>query len=199
MPVRKTIDSAALSAYTAGLMATSPKDAAALTPSPRPTKHRGRPFKGEEKINIPEAFKLRLRGWTFDQLAEKYGCNQSSVIRSLDSLVKLVPNPELREAYQQSKAEVLESVQLTMMASLLQPAKMEKATLGNVAYAASKLDEMIRLERGQSTKNINVLSAIIDGTHVKLFGSKQTEQAEPQADANIREITPASHESIEKS
>lgn len=136
-----------------------------------PAKHPGRPFKGQEKINIPEAFKLRLRGWTFEQIAQKYGCNQSSVIRSLDSLVNLVPNPELREAYQQSKADVLESVQLTMMASLLHPAKIEKATLGNVAYAASKLDEMIRLERGQSTKNVNVLSTIIDGAHSKLFPS----------------------------
>ena len=162
-------------------MADSPPDTAVIR-SPTPGKA-GRPFKGHEKINIPEAFKLRLRGWSFDQLGQKYACDKSSVISALKRLTDLVPDPALREAYQQSKADILESVQLEMMASLLHPAKIEKATLGNVAYAASKLDEMIRLERGQSTKNINVLSTIIDGAHGKLFGSasKPIEQAPEQA------------------
>ena len=131
----------------------------------------GRPFKGTEKINVPEALKLRLRGWTFEQLAEKYGCAHASVQSALKRFTDLVPNPEIRQAYQESKADILEGVQHTLMASMLHPDKLGKATLGNVAYAASKLDEMIRLERGQSTKNVNVLSMLVDKTHRSLFAS----------------------------
>jgi hypothetical protein len=160
------------------------------TATPPVQSKRGRPFKGQEKINVPEAMKLRLRGWTFDQLGDRYRCNKSAVISALDRLNDLVPNPEQREAYQQSKADILESVQLHMMSSLIDPAKIEKATLGNVAYAASKLDEMIRLERGQSTKNVNVLSMVIDNTHNKLFASsdasKQTIEASAQAAPDLR-------------
>ena len=180
-------------------MATSPKDAAALIPRSY-TPGKGRPPLGQEKVNLTEAIKLRIRKhWTFKEIADKYGVSESYICRELNDLSALIPNPEVRSAYAEAKAEILESVQFKMISSLVEPAKIQKATLGNMAYAASKLDEMIRLERGQSTKNINVLSAIIDGTHLKLFGSKQTEQAAPQADANIREITPASPESIEKS
>ncbi len=153
---------------------------------PVPAK-RGRPLKGHEKIDIPEALKLRLRGWTFEQLAERYHCHKSNVARALDTFTKLIPNPEHRTAYQQSKADVLESVQLQMIASLLHPAKIQKATLGNMAYAASKLDEMIRLDRGQSTSNVNVLSAIIDTSHGQLF-KKAAVPADPP---DSPEVVPA--------
>lgn len=154
--------------------------------APAPTKSkRGRPFKGQEKINVPEAMKLRLRGWTFDQLGDRYRCNKSAVISALERLNDLVPNPEVREAYQQSKADILEGVQYQMMSSLIDPAKISKATLGNVAYAASKLDEMIRLERGQSTKNVNVLSMVIDNTHNKLFASSDASKPIIEAEAQV--------------
>ena len=151
---------------------TLPVDAVPALDSPLYTPGRGRPPAGHEKVDLAEALKLRLRKhWTYEEIANKFGVSTQYIHRVLTEFETLIPNPEVRSAFNEAKAEVLEGVQFRMISSLVDPAKMQKATLGNVAYAASKLDEMIRLERGQSTRNINVLSTIIEGAHSKLFNA----------------------------
>ena len=138
----------------------------------RPVRRPGRPLKGQEKINVGQALKLRLQNWTYHQIAKKFDVCYSAVVDALKPFADLVPDPAARIAYQANKAEVLEAVQLRLIASLIDSDKIAKASLNNTAYAASKIDEMLRLERGQSTKNINVLTALIDGMHKQLFVSK---------------------------
>jgi len=136
--------------------------------------------KSPTRIDIGRAWQLRIvNKLTYDEIAAKLGCSVSGVYEALEKLDKLMPDPEAREAFSRSKAEVLEAVQLKLTASLVDPAKISKATLGNVAYAVSKLHDMTRLERNQSTSNVSVLSKIIDDSHNQLFASKTQHIDEP--------------------
>lgn len=66
----------------------------------------------------------------------------------------LIGDPVELAAYKTNKADVLEGMQKQLARSLLDTDKIKKANLGNVAYAMRQLNDMSRLERGESTQNV---------------------------------------------
>lgn len=61
------------------------------------------------------------------------------------------------------------------MASLVDEDVISKASFNNLAYGLTQVATLRRLESGQSTQNVNVLSRIVSDADSKLFrGTEQT-------------------------
>lgn len=109
-------------------------------------------------IDVSKALKLRLiNKLSYQAIGDLLGVARQSVHIALKPFLGMIADPEAREAYQKNKANILESVQLTVVSKLTDTDKLEKASINNLAYAAGQLNQMIRLERGESTGNITYL------------------------------------------
>lgn len=107
------------------------------------------------KIDVAKALTLRLqRKLTFEEIASKFGVSRQAVQQALDKFNKFIESPENTAAYQDNKAQLLDTAQFKILNELLDSEKLEKASINNLAYAYSQLDQSARLERGQSTANI---------------------------------------------
>ena len=117
----------------------------------------------EPKIDVAKALVLRLtRGLTLQEIADKFGVTKQAVHGALARFDNLLKNNDIRPTYQANKASVLENIQVEILSNMVDPARLEKASVNNLAYAAGQLDNMIRLERGQSTANIQTYDATQD-------------------------------------
>lgn len=109
-------------------------------------------------VDVGKALKLRLNNQlSYAQIGELLGASKQMIHQALQPFLGLLDNPEAIQGYRDNKAVLLDSVQLQMITDMIDKEKRQKATLGNAAYAAKQLDDMIRLERGQSTNNISHL------------------------------------------
>ena len=64
---------------------------------------------------------------------------------------------------------------MQLMASLLDPERLAKASLNNVAYAFTQIHQAGRLEQGKTTENIGVLSRYISQSNKELFGKVRSQ------------------------
>ena len=78
--------------------------------------------------------------------------------------------------YQNNKADILDSIQARLARSMVDEDKISKATLGNVAYAMDKINNITRLEREQSTSNVAI-------AHIDAIRTME------EADREIKQIT----------
>jgi hypothetical protein len=99
---------------------------------------------------------------TYDMIAKQLGCPKSTLHCALKPFLQIIDQPEAVAGYKANKADILEATQMSLLTEFSDTEKRKKATLGNVAYAVDKLDNMIRLERGQSTSNIATLTEYRD-------------------------------------
>ena len=121
-------------------------------------------------LDVTKALKLRINNHlSYNEIGQLLGgYNKQTVHKALQPFLGMIADPEARAAYKESKADVLEGAQLKIVSNLVDEDKLKKASVNNLAYAAQSLDNMIRLERGQSTANISyadhskALSTLID-------------------------------------
>lgn len=116
-----------------------------------------------QKIDVAKALKLRLQGNTLEEIGKVFGCGKQAVYQALD---KFIPFTQFADhgaltAYSENRAELFNSVEAHLTASLLDPEAMAKASLNNRAYAFKQIHEARRLESGQSTNNISVLGKFL--------------------------------------
>jgi len=112
------------------------------------------------KLDVHKALKLRLtKGLSYTEIGRLLGgYSRQAVHRALKSFNNLLDDPDGRAAFRSMKSEVLESAQLRLVSEIVDNSKLEKASVNNLAYAAGTLDQMIRLERNQSTSNVHSYS-----------------------------------------
>ena len=104
------------------------------------------------KVNLKEAVKLKLNhNLTCEQIAKLQGCSKSAVHKQLQSLLPT----QTTELYQKNKADILSEAQLKVILNM-DPERLKSASLNNLAYTFQNLFNCERLERGQSTQNIDV-------------------------------------------
>jgi hypothetical protein len=121
-------------------------------------------------VDVLRAYKLRIQhGLSYDQIATVTGQPKSSIHRALTDLCTLIDDPERLQLYDDAKVKLFTAVEEKLMSSLIDDAAISKASLNNRAYAFKQIHEARRLESGQSTKNVNILSTLIDRTHDTLF------------------------------
>jgi len=110
------------------------------------------------KIDVAQALKMRLKGFTYQAIADKFGVRKQAVCASLKAFTSVLQDTGRTLAYVDCKAEVLDAVEARMVSEMVDPGKLEKASVNNLAYAISQLDHIKRLERGQSTENLDVMA-----------------------------------------
>ena len=105
-------------------------------------------------VDIKRAVQLRLKGMTYPDIAKIMGVTKQAVHKALLPLANILAKTEHLPAYQANKADIIDNLQAEMARNLVDPEKIKKATLGNVAYAMRQLNDIGRLERDLSTSNV---------------------------------------------
>lgn len=109
------------------------------------------------KVDVATALKMRLvKKMSYQEIADKFGCNKSTVHIALKRFEAIIREPAEIEAYRQSKADLLESAELQILEKLVDGETIQKASLNNAAYAFTALHNAGRLERGKSTANVDI-------------------------------------------
>lgn len=123
-------------------------------------------YPGNGKLNLAEVIKLRFeRGWTLQEIADKFGATKSGVYQLLQRFSAHLPSNDEVLAYRENRATIYDAVGARLVQHMLNPEKLEKASINNLAFASRQIYEMHRLETGQSTQNINSLTALISSSH----------------------------------
>ena len=141
------------------------------------------------KIDLAEAFKLRFKNnLSFQAIADHFGCTKQSVYDALAPFSNLIKNSMDTSIYEANKAGILTAVQFELVKQMTDKGKLKAASLNNIAYSLSQLDNMIRLEKGQPTaitEHLDTdLGAMIDQLcGIKSAGSGSTVDVTPVADA----------------
>ena len=107
-----------------------------------------------QAVDIKRAVQLRLKGMTYPDIARIMGVTKQAVHKALKPLAAILDKTEHLPAYQANKADIIDNLQAEMARQLVDPVKIQKATLGNVAYAMRQLNDIGRLERDLSTSNV---------------------------------------------
>ncbi len=101
-----------------------------------------------------------------------YGVSSQAISKRIQGALSLV-NGERLENYRKHKVQILECIEDKLLSELCNPARVKKATLGNVAYAFEKVHIARRLEAGESTQNLG-LHALVEKYERGEFPSSPT-------------------------
>ena len=110
-------------------------------------------------IPLRDIVELRLRGFNGAEIALQLGISKQAVSQRLKGLMGQLDGDKL-DAYREHRVAALESLEEQLLSELVNPDRIQKATLGNVAYAFTQVHNARRLEAGESTQNIG-LAAIV--------------------------------------
>jgi len=141
------------------------------------------------KFDTAKALELRLKkGLSYADIAKYFGCSKQAIEQGLARYTKLLRDNLDIEAYEVSKADILSNVELTLLNDLVDQEKREKATLGNVAYAIDKINNINRLQRGQATANIEYLDLTASLDDIRRQKAQLMEQMGAGGDIHEAEI-----------
>ncbi len=120
--------------------------------------------KSTGRVDVAKALKLRLKnGMTINEIADHFGVTKQAISQALKSFRGLLNSDASSvEAFDSCKPQLLSAVEQKMLQALLDPDKLQKASLNNVAYAFTQIHSANRLERNLSTDNVSVFSRVIE-------------------------------------
>lgn len=135
------------------------------------------------RIDKLKAYQLRVvNKLTYSQIGAIFGVSESAASQCLRKVEAIIGDPEVLQAQESVKTQLYQAAEHKLLASLLEPVKLEKASLNNVAYALTQVHMARRLEEGKSTENVNVLSKMIGRANEDLFGKTPPPVAKPSDD-----------------
>ena len=136
--------------------------------------------------NVPlrDIVKMRLAGHTLDQIGDHFGVSHQNISHRLNGALGVLDGDRLN-AYRTNRIAILEQIEEKMLGEICNPARMAKATVGNVAYAFTQVHTARRLESGQSTANISLRGI------VEALGSEARKPAVDKVSNAPVELTPA--------
>ena len=101
-----------------------------------------------DKIDVDKAIELRLKGLTYQDIANYFGCAKQSVWQRLQPFI---PKTEGLKAFKQHKADLLAAKQAELLFSLTPEAIKDTTPYQRVGMFGILYDKE-RLERGQATE-----------------------------------------------
>ena len=150
-------------------------------------------FPTRQRIDVKKAFMLRyLNGLSESEIARRFQVARQSVNKALKPFQAIIEQHDAGQAFRENKPIILDAVEMDLVSLLTDKSKRKKATLGNVAYALDKINNINRLERGLST-------AIVE--RVDLTGEERDEIRRLEAmiiegdtqDVVVEPVSPDSH------
>ena len=146
--------------------------------------------KVDRKLDVAQALKLRLtKGLSYEQIGILLGGEQpfckQAVHQALTDFSQFLDNPELIHSATEHYSGLLDAAKLRLLRSLVDEDAIKNGSLRERATAFGILDERSRLERGQSTANLGVLTRHIQAVDGNLFDSQQEKKAaKPRMDTS---------------
>jgi hypothetical protein len=135
-------------------------------------KHRQPPHKVgayKRKIDVGLALKLRLHnGLSYDQIGTYFGATKQAVSRALAKFTNLLAEDVDLKGYEQCRADLLTAAEMTLLNEVIDPAKLQKASVNNLAFALGKVFDMNRITQGKSTSI--VVYGDLQKQHEELIG-----------------------------
>ena len=108
-----------------------------------------------QRFDIKKAFVLRfINGLSEAEVARNMKVHRSTINVALKPFKQVIEQNQAGQAYRENKPLILDAVEMDLVGMLCDKDKRKKATLGNVAYALDKVNNINRLERGLSTVNV---------------------------------------------
>lgn len=115
--------------------------------------------KGKGKIDIQQAIELRCKGLSYQEIADYFGVAKPSVWEALRPYVHDI---EINlDTFKEKRADLMAHAQARTLA-LLTNEDIQKASARDKVIIFGTLYDKERLERGQSTSNISVLTRAIE-------------------------------------
>ena len=114
-----------------------------------------------------------VNGLSESDIARMQGISRQAVNQALKPYKSLIADPVKLRAYKDNRSLIFDGLESELVSLCLVKDKHKKATLGNVAYALDKVYNINRLEKNQSTQNININSMV---SHVNNEIERATEQ-----------------------
>ncbi len=137
------------------------------------------------RVNVLEAYRLRTQHHlTYREIASIQGVAEPSVHSALTRFMESLPSDDQLQAYDESRAALMNATSQRLLASLADPDIIAKANLRDRAVTFGIIYDKHRLETAQSTSNISVLSKIIGQADAGLFKSQAESQAASCLDEN---------------
>ena len=140
--------------------------------------------RGKVVAHIDKAKALELylkKGMTYEEIGKYFGVCRQAVHNSLKKFKDVIQSKGEISAMRANKAEILDSVELTLINDMMDKDKRKNASLNNVAYALQNVSNMNRLEKGQSTANIQYVDMSATLEEIRREREQLQEQLEGMA------------------
>lgn len=121
----------------------------------------------DHKLDVARALELRLeRGLSYAEIGTLCGgVTKQAVALALKPFRQLLDHPAAVQAYAAHEPRLLDAARMTLLANILDPARLAKAAPNSLAFTFDRLFQAGRLLRGQSTSNIGLRSSVILSAH----------------------------------
>lgn len=130
-----------------------------------------------DKIPLTEIFKLRFKNkLTFKEIGKIYNVSPQAIHQRIKSVIKLLANPELDQAYADNRVDLLNSAERILLSTLIESDKLKDASLNNVAYSLKQIHDMRRINADLSTGNEAVKIEVVQ-FHSQPIGGNSSEDA----------------------
>ncbi len=135
------------------------------------------------KIDISKALDLRSRGLSYEAIGKRLGANRNSVAAAIGKIGDLLDNTNNKlTAFRENEADILDAVRSKLIDALYlkleDPEQAKKIDIQRIVWAFGVLFDKARLFRGQSTANLQQLTAIITAAHAARSKQPQTGRKE---------------------
>jgi predicted DNA-binding protein YlxM (UPF0122 family) len=115
-----------------------------------------------DKVNLLEALQLRyINKLTYQQIADKFGVTKQAIEQRLSAFKDKFGESEEIQLYDTNRTGLLTLAEQGLLTRILDPSKLEKATINNLAYAFQQVFNARRLEEGKSTANLHGIYGLV--------------------------------------
>ena len=150
------------------------QDVTALSTLDPPPKAKVRPFRPRRAVTLRLREKL-----TYKQIAQRMNTTEAHVVNSLKKFYAFLEEPGNLYAYRDNKSDLLETMEYRLLVYLSDLMNDKKcASVKDIALALKVVNELGRLERGQSTSNVSVLLKSIEEAHKDPLSRNITQEVE---------------------
>jgi predicted DNA-binding protein YlxM (UPF0122 family) len=115
-----------------------------------------------DKVNLLEALQLRyINKLTYQQIADKYGVTKQAIEQRLSAFKDKFGDSQEIQLYDTNRGSLLTLAEKDLLTNMLDPSKLSKATINNLAYAFQQVFNARRLEEGKSTANLHGIYGLV--------------------------------------
>lgn len=111
-----------------------------------------------KKIDVGKAIKLRAKGWTLQEIGDKFDCSRQAVQVALKPFGNLIPHEKIREGFRDNERAILSNAKLKLLKRITDDDNLDKTSVKDASLSYEKLDKSLNLKEGKATSNVQHLN-----------------------------------------